>query len=204
MGYVPQTIFDIGAHHGTWTTDCKRVYPRASYHLVEAIDYPELNVISDSFTKVYNYILNDTVKEVEWYEMCNTGDSMFKELNKPFKDCEPILRDSTTLDLMCKENYIYPVNTLIKIDCQGAEIPILKGASEVLKNTDFILLELPFFGQYNQGVGTFLEHLQFMESIGFIPYDFCENHYIYGFTMQIDMIFIRKDHPFTRKVQEFN
>jgi FkbM family methyltransferase len=203
MGYVPETIFDIGAHHGIWTASCKNVYPTPSYHLIEAIDYPELNFIADSNTKVYNYILNDTAKEVEWYEMCNTGDSMFKELNHSFKDCKPVVRDSTTLDLLCKENSIYAGNTLIKIDCQGAEIPILKGASELLKHTDFIILELPFFGQYNQGVGTFLEHLQFMDSIGFIPYDLCDNHYIYGFNMQIDMIFIRKDHPFTRKVQEF-
>lgn len=202
-GYVPDIIFDLGAHHGEWTAQMKYLYPTSVYHLVEAIQYRELDSVKDYKTNVYNYILNDTVKEVEWYEMRNTGDSMFKELNHSFKDCKPILRRSTTLDLMCKEHSIQPVNVFMKIDCQGAEIPILKGATDLLEHTDFILLELPFFGQYNQGVGTFLEHVQFMDSIGFIPFDFCESHYVNGFTMQVDMIFIRKDHPFTRKVQEF-
>ena len=47
-------------------------------------------------------------------------------------------------------------NIFIKIDSQGSEIPILRGAKTILDKTDFILLEIPFFGQYNEGVPTFL------------------------------------------------
>ena len=41
-----------------------------------------------------------------------------------------------------------------------------------------------------------------MDSIGFIPYDMAENHYIGKFTMQIDMVFINKQHPFNQAVQD--
>ena len=93
-------------------------------------------------------------------------------------------------------------NIFIKIDCQGAEIPILKGSSLILDRTDFIVLEIPFFGQYNDSVPTFLEHIQYMDSINFVPYDIVDNHYINGYNMQIDMLFINKNHKFITDVQK--
>ena len=46
----------------------------------------------------------------------------------------------------------------------------------------------------------FLEHIKYMDSIGFIPYDILENHYINDFNMQIDMLFINKNHNFNKLV----
>jgi len=93
-------------------------------------------------------------------------------------------------------------NILIKIDCQGAEIPILKGSDSILEKTDFIILEIPLFGQYNEGVPNFLEHISFMDKFGFNAYDIIDNHYINGFNMQIDMLFINKNHKFNTIVNE--
>ncbi len=63
-------------------------------------------------------------------------------------------------------------------------------------------MELPMFGQYNEGVPSFSEHIHFMESIGFVPYDFLDNHYMNGFNMQVDMLFINKKHPWNNEVNE--
>jgi hypothetical protein len=41
-----------------------------------------------------------------------------------------------------------------------------------------------------------------MDSINFIPYDMVENHYINNFNMQIDMLFINKNHSFNTEVQK--
>ena len=102
---------------------------------------------------------------------------------------------------MSTYNIRHDDNIFIKIDCQGAEIPILKGASSIMDKTDFILLELPLFGQYNTGVQGFLEHIKYMDGINFVPYDIVDNHYINGFNMQIDMLFINKKHSFNNDVQ---
>jgi hypothetical protein len=90
----------------------------------------------------------------------------------------------------------------INIDCQGDEIPILKGATNILKNASVILLELPFFGQYNTGVPSFLEHISYMDSVGYTVYDICEHHYINDFLMQLDIIFIKKNHALNITVQD--
>jgi len=195
----------MGAHHGTWTHRVKHIYPHADYHLFEAIDYDELRDFAYfPKTSVHNVVLNEKKDEVDWFEMRNTGDSMFREKSYHFKDCKAYRRKTTDLDSYVQERGILngANNILIKIDCQGAEIPILKGSTEVLRKTDFIIMEIPFFGQYNENVGSFLDHIQFMDSVGFIPYDIVEMHDVHGFKLQIDVMFISKTHEFNEKVQK--
>jgi FkbM family methyltransferase len=203
FGYVPDVIFDIGAHHGNWTIECLKIFPESTYHLFEPIDYRELDKFKNGQEKinVRNVILNDCDKDVEWFEMRNTGDSIFREKSKHFIDCIPSIKPSYALDTII-QNLDNNSKVFIKIDCQGAEIPILKGATKILGNTDFILLEIPLFGAYNENVPNFLEHIQFMDSIHFVIYDIVETHYINGFSMQIDVIFINKNHHFNKLVQE--
>jgi len=205
FGYTPDTILDIGAHHGNWTNSMKTLYNNCKYYLFEAIDYEELSQFKNSSdVTVYNVLLNEKVDEVEWFQMKNSGDSMFREKTHHFENCHVIKRKTIDLDSFIVEKNILQdsKNILIKIDCQGAEIPILKGSRSVLHKTDFIILEMPLFGQYNQSVPTFLEHITFMDQIGFVPYDILDNHYVNGFNMQIDMIFINKNHKFNTIVNK--
>ena len=41
-----------------------------------------------------------------------------------------------------------------------------------------------------------------MDTIGFVPYDIIENHYINGFNMQIDVMFINKNHELNTVVNQ--
>jgi len=198
-GYYPDTILDIGAHHGNWTNGMKGLYPDSKYYLFEGIDYFELKQFNnDPNVNVYNVLLNDKKEQVKWYQMKNTGDSIFREKTHHFVNCEIIDREAIDLDTLILQNNILQEskNILIKIDCQGAEIPILKGGTSILEKTDFIILEIPLFGQYNEGVPNFLEHISFMDKIGFKIYDIVDTHYINGFNMQVDVLFINKNHNF--------
>jgi len=205
LGYYPDAILDIGAHHGIWTISMAKIYPNSKYYLFEGIDYEELNKFRNH-PNVYvsNELLNDKKEEVDWYEGRNTGDSFFRELSSAFTDTKPIKRKTIDLNSVIERDNILKdkKNIFIKIDCQGAEIPILKGSDTILSKTDFIVIEMPLFGQYNEGVPNFLEHIQFMNNIGFIPFDIVDNHYINDFNMQIDMLFINKNHNMNKIVQE--
>ncbi len=204
--YTPGVILDIGAHHGYWTKRMMKIYPNIKYYLFEGIDYKQLDKYkTNKNVFIYkNILLNDKEEEVDWYEEKNTGDSFFKELTHYFKDTKPIKRKTITLDAIINRDDILKndKNIFIKIDCQGAEIPILKGSTSILTNTDFIVLEIPLFGKYNEGVPNFLEHIQFMDSIGFCPFDILENHYVNNFNIQIDMLFINKSHKLNEVVQQ--
>ena len=205
-GYFPDTILDIGAHHGNWTCGMKQIYDQSKYHLFEAIDYSELNRFeNDDNVKVHNVLLNDKIDQVIWYQMKNTGDSMFREKTHHSVNCEIINRETIDLDTYVLHNNAFlddAKHILIKIDCQGAELPILKGAQSILEKTEFIILEIPLFGQYNEGVPTFLEHVAFMDAVGFNIYDIIGNHYVNDFNMQVDALFIKKNHNFNTIVNE--
>jgi FkbM family methyltransferase len=201
-GYTPKVIFDIGAHCGNWTAECLKIYPNSTYHLFEAIEYDELGRFNGVSNINVNcgFVLDSEEREVKWYQMRNTGDSMYKEKTNCFDNCQVIMRRTSMLDSMIDASDLE--NVLIKIDCQGAEIPILKGAPEIVKKTDFIILEIPYFGQYNEGVPSFLEHIKYMDSIGFIPYDISDIHRLHNFTIQVDIMFINKNHQFNTLVQQ--
>lgn len=204
-GYYPDTILDIGAENGTWTNSMIEIYGRSKYYLFEAIDYPKLKQFDDKENiTVFNYILNEKIDEVIWYQNKNAGDSFFRENTFHYNECDIIKRISIDLNtiILYNNSINKSKNIFIKIDCQGSEIPILKGAIDIFDKTDFILLEIPLFGRYNEGVPNFLQHIQFMDSIGFIVYDILENHYINDFNMQIDILFINKNHDFNNVVND--
>ena len=204
--YVPKIIFDIGAYHGTWTNNMLKIYPNSKYYLFEAINYSELDNLNNyhNISIHKNIILSNKVKQINWYEGCNTGDSIFKEKSIVYKDIKPVIKSAISLDFYIKQNNLFnnnPIsNIFIKIDCQGSEIDILKGASSILPYTDFILLEIPLFGKYNENVPNFREHIEYLDNIGFIPYDILDNHYINNFNMQVDMLFINKNNILNKQV----
>src|SRR5438132_2555991 len=141
-GYFPDNILDIGACLGTWTEDALKIYPDAHYFLFEAINYNALHLfdIDTRITGFYGTLLSDKNQEVDWYELCNTGDSVFKELTHHYENCKPQKREAKTLDSIALENekLLNSKNILMKLDCQGSEINILKGATLILHNVDFI------------------------------------------------------------------
>lgn len=150
-------------------------------------------------------ILSDKQKVVNWYQCLNTGDSIHKEKSILYKDTKPIIKSAIDLNSYISKNNLLKNKTLsnifIKIDCQGSEIYILKGSTNILPYTDFILIEMPFFGIYNENVPNFKDHIDYLDSIGFIPYDILESHYINGYNMQIDILFINKNHNLNQQVQ---
>jgi len=204
-GYNPTHIIDIGAYHGQWTVQTFPIFPDAKFIMIEANDHPELNKYKTfSNISVINEILNDTQTDVIWNQSGNTGDSLHKEQSCWSHMFQEVSRTSITMN-HCIQKYNIDLssmtNIFMKIDCQGAEIAILKGATDLFVQTDFILMELPLFGKYNANVPSFLEHIQYMDSIGFQPYDIVDNHYINHFNMQVDMLFINKNHSFVLDVQ---
>jgi len=208
-GFIPDTVLDIGASVGLWTKQCLEVFPEATYYLYEAYEYPELNSYRCLVPKINVFsgvILNDSEKVITWYQQKSTGDSMFLERTHHFINCEKINRSTTTLQKHLVEQQSKDPSSLgkifIKIDTQGSEIPILKGGMSIVEKADFILLEVPFFGEYNKDVPSFRAHLDFMETIEFIPYDLIEKHEAKGYLIQVDILFIRKNHEWTQKIQQ--
>ena len=201
--YIPSAIIDAGAHKGIWTEQMLKIYPDSKYYLFEGNNHEEINLLNEKKNiNIYtNTILFNNNTEVEWYKENNTGDSIFKENSIIYENTKPIKKSAVTLDSICKNDKILlnEKNIFFKIDCQGAEIPILKGSTTILKNTDFILLEVPLFYNFNNNVLNFDEHIKFLESINFVAFDILDKHKMIfkkkkkRYTFQLDILFINKD-----------
>ena len=202
FGLDPKTILDIGANKGKWSLEVKKkLFPNAEYTLIEAIDYKELRKIStkNDNVSILNLLLDELEHKVTWYEKKNTGDSIYKENTAYFEDCEEYERKTTTLDQSFSSSHVFD---LIKIDCQGAELPILRGGKKLVQYASVIILEVPFMGEYNIGVPNFLEHIKYMDGIGYRVFDIIELHRVSEILIQIDIVFIKKGHHFEKCVNK--
>ena len=199
-GYDFKKILDIGCHFGNWTAEMKQLFPKAEYFLIDASDYPQ----RDKTIPFLNTVLSDNVGTVDWYDITSgngTGNSYLRETTSHYKDTEPIKRPCTTLDTLFEEGRLHNDFDFIKLDVQGAEIDILKGASKFFEKAEMILLEVPFVGETNKNAPKFLDYIIFMDHSGFACYDIIELHRHYGMLLQVDILFVKKTSELLEKVQ---
>ena len=185
IGFNPQTILDIGAFRGDWTRFTQSAFPRALYTMIEANDHPQLTSVNATLIRE---VVSSCVGPVKWWSIGGTGDSILRERTCHYETVTPVTRMATTLDTLFPQQSF----DFIKIDCQGAELEIMKGGPSLLSRATVVLLECPFAGQYNEGCPSFLEYILYMDSIGFVPFDISEIHLIHTMMGQIDILFVRK------------
>jgi hypothetical protein len=166
--FEPKVIYDIGACVLHWTKVAQRVWPNATI------------VVFDAFASAqflwpphpsYLGLLSDEKKTVQfWQNKRNpTGNSYYKEIgssdpNLYFPESEFVTMETRTLDDVVQSNH-FPLPDLIKIDVQGAEIDILKGATQTLAQTQRLIVELQST-QYNRGAPLVTNSLPWIESHG--------------------------------------
>ncbi len=149
----PRVIFDVGANVGTWTLLAKTIFPDAR---VEA--YEPLAVHYEDFRKA--------TKKLEGISLhsCALGSSVGKSTIKvtSFSDASSILplteAGKSQWNLDCVHEIAIEIATidhlvatgeapqpdLIKLDVQGFELEVLKGAERCLPNVAAIIAEVSF------------------------------------------------------------
>ena len=184
-----KTIFDIGAHRGSWTQQIKRVFNKGNFYLFE-VNINNNKYLESKNLNFYNVLLSDKAEKKIFYTLNSTGDSYLKQ-KKDFHKAKEIKLNSITLDKFIKLKKL-PKPNFIKIDTQGSEIDILKGAKSALENCKFILLECPIV-DYNEKSPNIFKYLNFMKSIKYLPVELIEKHVHKKLLVQIDILFKKND-----------
>lgn len=170
----PRVIFDIGACVLHWTREAVNIWPGAQFFAFEAM--PESAMIFEHFGVPYSIgLLSDTDgKEITFYQ--NTthpgGNSYYKENSQINQNADQYFNEETekkmlsvTLDTLVQQNN-YPQPDLIKMDVQGAEMDILKGATKTLEKCSDLILELQKV-EYNKGAPLREEVIEYLKQLGF-------------------------------------
>ena len=186
----PKIIFDIGAFCGDWTRNCLKVFPDSNYFLFEAQKdmADSLKMMETDQIITENMFLGENDGTyVDFYE-AGTSSSALR-----FGPHTSIKKNTTSLDNYCRKKNINTID-ILKLDVQGYELNILKGAKTILNNVNLIIAEVSFIDVYVD-CPLVNEVIQFLDGNQFQLFDIVDlkrrpldNHLWY-----CDMFFVKKD-----------
>jgi FkbM family methyltransferase len=183
-------VLDIGAYKGEWKDLFQKIFPESDILMIEANKNKE-----DILKKKGNYIIallgSEDGKEVDYFkctdDKIDTGNSVYLE-NTSMK-FNPEKRKTKKLSSLLDPNDKFD---LIKIDVQGSEIEVIEGGKSIIKNSNFLLVELSL-QNYNEGAPKLLEVINKLNEYNFELIDIIDRNYRNNVLVQIDGIFKNKD-----------
>ena len=202
LGFDPRFMVDIGAFQGEWTTMALTEFPAASVLMLEAQENkrPTLEAIKAGGHGKIDFRMavmgpNDGDKVMfHEYENSPTASSMLQDnASTPTRQVEKQMR---TLDSILSTDG-FPKPDLIKLDVQGYELEVLKGAKQALLNAEAVLMEVSIIELY-QNSPVLNEVTAFMSDQGFRTYDICSllRRPLDKALCQVDIIFVKEDSKF--------
>lgn len=169
-GFEPKVIYDIGACVLHWYTEAKMVWPDAQVVVFDAMDNVEFLYNEKNIPHHMGVLSDEDGKEVKFYQNDTHpgGNSYYREIGcengKYFPVEKYIVKTTHRLDTVV-ERMGLPLPDLIKIDVQGAEMDILRGAPNTLAHATELIVELQNT-QYNEGALLAHESLPLIEAMG--------------------------------------
>jgi FkbM family methyltransferase len=195
-GYAPRTLLDVGAHLGHFSHGLRQVFPDCVPTLVEPNPHC-LPALAATGHEVLGFAASDENGEAElfltreWLQ--STGTSLYRENTHFFRD-EVLVRTPVPKrrldDVLAGRRFDF-----VKIDTQGAELDVLLGGQEVLRQADYILIEVSLV-EYNQGGARAEEVFAALGALGFRSAEVAEFHRLRGVQagalLQLDFLFERE------------
>ncbi|MGL5082743.1 MAG: FkbM family methyltransferase [Microcoleaceae cyanobacterium] len=192
LGFNPKVVIDVGAAVGTF--ELYNTFPNAKHILIEPIEEngPHLAKICQNLTDA-EYIIGAATKQPGSVGLAYSSDLVFsttRDISETTNNSGLRIVQGVTLDQVCAERGLQGPY-LIKIDVDGNEVDVLTGAMQVLKQAEYVVIEVTFFIQVH-------DVIDFMRSQGFVIYDIID--FLWrpsdGALWQVDMAFVKESSPF--------
>lgn len=192
------TVFDVGANEGQSVIQIKESFDPTKIHCFEPNEtaYNKLNskYKKSDIVVANNFGLGEANEIRDFFENDLSDMSSFLELGEKGWGHTGAPKPVTieTLDNYCTKNKIEFID-LLKIDTQGFEMEILKGAVDALKNNriHLVLMEITFAKIYN-GLPPFDQLYKLLTESGFRLVTFYGQHYQDDLISWTDVLFINE------------
>ncbi|MBD1852323.1 FkbM family methyltransferase [Leptolyngbya sp. ST-U4] len=193
-GLLPGTVIDVGTALGTFAL--YSAFPECKHFMIEPIaeNEPYLAKLCQKLGNA-DYIIaaaSDQSGTMNLHVNSNlVHSSTVTDADQPVAPSfEQRTIPTVTLDQLCQEKQL-PPPYLIKIDVDGNEAEVLKGAVNILPRTEYLIIESTLFGQI-------YDVIDFMRSHDFVMYDILDPSWRPGdrALWQVDLAFVKVDSPF--------
>lgn len=200
FGWRPAGILDVGAYQGEWADMAGQFFPDAHIVMFEAqaAMEPKLRALAAARPgklDVHIVLLGAENRDaVEFFQMDvnpPTGSSLYEEQTRFPRSVRRLpMRRLDDIAATAGRSY-----QLLKLDVQGAELDVLRGAGRVLAGIEAVVMELSLV-PYNKGAPLAAEAVSAMKDHGFRLFDiFPLARDRSGALLQADAIFLRHDSP---------
>lgn len=200
--FVPKVFYDVGANDPFFVegqqTVFKPLMPDTRFFLLEAMPKHEASLIRSKEEYAIVVLGEHDGAEKTFYETTvfppGTGDSYYLERTAAYAPdvVLPSRRTTRRLDSLAEERG-WPLPDFIKLDTQGSELDILRGAPRCLAQARGLQIECNVV-RYNQGAPLLPEVLAFAQAAGFRLYDIVQFRFDERRDLlQVDVLFIRTE-----------
>ncbi len=195
-GFKCNAVLDVGAYKGWFSYLAADVFSDATFYLFEPLiemqeelgafceQHPKSKYFSIALGPVDESLSLRTFRDLKW--------SGFMDVDIPAKDERtPRIVEVRKIDTLLKENKIQ-VPDLVKIDVQGYELEVLKGAEMLFGKTEIFILEASLHNKH-PSFPLFADVVAFMNARDYVVFDFP------GFLRQPDSSLIECDVCFVKR-----
>jgi FkbM family methyltransferase len=172
--FSPKHIVDIGANHGTWTRMALVFFPDAFYTLIEPQGWLKDSIkdLTENNTKIKFHAVGAGAKPgIFKFTIADRDDSCsfkFTETEAKLSGFKQIDIPVVTLNELLAEADL-PDPDIIKIDAEGLDLEVLKGADNYFGKTEIFLVEVAVV--LKEFENSFLKMINFMDSKGYNLFD---------------------------------
>ena len=200
-GYSPKLIVDIGANHGSWSRVWKKAFPETSFILVEPQHWLKVSFsdILDEKTKflpigvaasdgIAKFTINADRDDSSTFTLDENSASAlgYKQVEIPVKCLNTIVKEEAAF-----------VPDMVKIDAEGLDIEVLKGATDLFGKTEIFFVEA--------SVNCPMEHtsllkvVEFMNQAGYKVFDITDINRPFSNRLLwlLELVFIKKNGYFS-------
>jgi FkbM family methyltransferase len=153
----PRTVIDVGANKGQFSVVARYLFPNAQIHAFEPLERERRNYQSVVAAPVYlrPVALGEEKGNAEFFVTSRADSSSLLAPGKGQESAYGVALSSTTTvyvdrleNVISSKDLVAPV--LLKLDVQGAELQVLRGAEKLLPQIDEIYCEVSFVELYER------------------------------------------------------
>lgn len=199
-GFSPGLVFDVGAYEGEFAKEVLRIWPGSQVVCFEPQDHAAERIErlrqAGARIDLHRCLLGASAQDAVTLNLCETASSVLAEWHvKHAQRSFP----QRTIDGVVDEAYSNRSPDLLKLDVQGYELEVLKGAANSLLSVQAVLAEINLLDIY-RGAPLLHEMVAWLAANGFVAYEICglTRRPLDGALWQVDMVFVKADGPLRR------